>query len=239
MPAVSALFALAFVSTEAPIQIKSGEDLIRAMHAKYSATWYRKLTFVQRVIRPGRPEEEWWEAALIPGRLRIDVAPVDSGQSFVYRGDSSYIFSNGKLTQSAADRNILLILGFDVYGQPPAKTIELLKAEDYDLTRVREATWEGRPAYVVGTDNRQFWVDKDRLLFLRVLEPGPQGASIDIRFNKYVKLEGGWIAPEVVFLRNGTEFMREVYRDWKVNPAVNEDLFAVPPWKRAVWIPKQ
>jgi len=33
--------------------------------------------------------------------------------------------------------------------------------------------------------------------------------------------------------------MREIYRDYRVNSLVTDELFAAPPWKRAAWIPKQ
>jgi hypothetical protein len=135
--------------------------------------------------------------------------------------------------------NPLLVLGFDVYAQPPARTAELLKRRGFDLTRLREDQWEGRPAYVVGGDDHQFWVDKDRLLFLRLVETAPNGTVSDIRFNKYEPLGGGWIAPEVVFLRDGKEFMREIYRDMRANPpGIDEALFAIPPWTRPAWVPR-
>jgi hypothetical protein len=220
--------------------IGTGEDLIRAMHARYLGKWYRTLSFVQRAIfTDGRPEEEWWEAALIPGRLRIDIAPVDSGRTIVYRGDSSFSFNGGQLTRAAAGRNILAILGFDVYGQAPERTIALVRGEGFDLSApVREETLNGVPAWVAGTGSHRFWIEKERLLFLKVLEPGPQGSATEISFDKYEKLGGGWIGTEVLFLRNGKEYFREIYRDWRINPAITEELFRVPPWTRAAWIPK-
>jgi hypothetical protein len=225
------------LAAQAP-DIRTGEQLVAAMHARYTKSWYRTLSFVQRVIwADGRPEGEWWEAAMLPGRLRIDIAPIDSGNGVIYRGDSVYRFSQRQV-QAAADMNPLLVLGFDVYTQPPARTVEVLKQRGFALSRVKEDEWEGRPAYVVGSDGRQFWVDKARLVFVRLVETAPNGTVSDIRFNKYQPLGGGWIAPEVVFLRNGQEFMREIYRDMRANPPeIDEALFAVPPWTRPAWVP--
>ena len=220
-------------------QPKSGDDVIRAMHARYAGKWYRTLSFVQRAIfSDGRPEEEWWEAAVVPGGLRIDVAPVDSGKAFLYRGDSTFGFDQRKLTRAALGRNILEILAFDVYNQAPERTIELAKAEKFDLGKLREDTWKGAPVWVIGVPGSELWVEKDRLILLRVLEPGPGGSTSDISFDKVVKLGNGWIGTEVVFLRDGKLYFHEVYRDWKINPAVTMDLFATPTWKRAAWIPK-
>jgi len=219
--------------------IRTGEDLVRAMHAKYADSWYHSLSFVQRVVRPGAPEGEWWEAMKIPGRLRIDVSPVDSGTTFVYRADSVFRFAQGKLTAAGPGTNVLLVLGFDVYGQPPERTIEVLKAQHFDLSRLRTETWQGRPAWVVGGDGNEFWIDRERLLFVRVVETPSGGPVSDIRFDKYQRLGGGWIAPEVVFIRDGKEVMREIYRDMRADPpGVDDALFAVPPWHRAAWVPK-
>jgi len=35
------------------------------------------------------------------------------------------------------------------------------------------------------------------------------------------------------------EVFTEIYRDWKINPAVTEDLFDVGEWKRPAWVPKE
>ena len=235
------LLLLSALSVQAPDSVRSSADLIRAMHDRHSKTWYHTLSFVQRVIYPDKPEEEWWEAASLPGRLRIDKAPADSGNTFLFRSDSIVRFAKRAVTSVGPGNNWLLVLGFDVYAQPPGKTIGLLKRASFDLTQFRVDTWEGRAVYVVGADRGdekrlQFWVDQERLLFVRLIQPGSDGVR-DVRFNKYQPLGGGWIAPDVVFVRDGKEYQREVYRDMQANSPVAPDLFNGPPWKRAGWIP--
>ncbi|MEO8448238.1 MAG: hypothetical protein ABI647_00520 [Gemmatimonadota bacterium] len=224
--------------------IKSGEDVIRAMHDKYANTWYKKLSFVQRAIWfDGRPEGEWWEAMFSPGRLRIDIAPIDSGRGVVYKSDSVFRFANKKVAGGGPGQNALLILGFDVYNQAPERSIEILKKEGFDLSKVREDTWQGKAVYVVGAakgdeKTNQFWIEKDRLLFAKVIEPGQNGSISDIRFEKYVKLGGGWLATECLFYTDGKLSFHEIYRDWKINDAVNDDLFNTKEWKWPGWVPK-
>ena len=218
---------------------KSGDDVIRAMHARYAGKWYKTLSFVQRAIfSDGKPEEEWWEAAVIPGGLRIDVAPVDSGKTFLYRGDSTFAFDKKKQVRAAEGRNILEILAFDVYNQAPERTIALMKAEKFDPSKLREDTWKGTAVWVIGVPGSELWIEKNRLILLRVLEPGAGGITSDISFDKVVKLGNGWIGTEVNFIRGGKLAFHEVYRDWKINPAVTMSLFDTPVWKRAAWIPK-
>jgi len=218
--------------------VRDGHELVAAMHGRYQGSWYRSLTFVQRVVwGDGRPEGEWWEAMLIPGQLRIDIAPVDSGNGVVYRGDSLYRF-NRKAVQASKGANPLLILGFDVYGQPPGTTAKVLGEQGFDLSQLRTDTWQGRPAYVVGAPDHQFWIDRERLLFVRLINKTPSGATSEIQFNRYQRLGGGWIAPEVVFMTDGKETMREIYRDMKADPTIDPSIFEPRPWRRPAWIPK-
>jgi hypothetical protein len=45
-------------------------------------------------------------------------------KAFMYVGDSAIVFEDGKRVAARRDRNLLMTLGFDVYGQPPETTIE-------------------------------------------------------------------------------------------------------------------
>ena len=240
MSAASLLTVFAALASTPATQVKNGEELIRAMHARYAGKWFKTLSFVQRAIfSDGRPEQEWWEAAIVPGGLRIDIMPQDSMRATVYRGDSTFSFNQGKLVRAAKGRNILEVLAFDVYNQDPARTIQITKEEGFDLSLLKEDSWKGKAAYVVGTATQQLWIEKERLILLRVIEAGPNGSSSDISFDKFVKLGGGWLGTEVVFVRDGKLFFHEVYRDWKINPDVTPELFQVPPYKPAAWITKR
>ena len=83
----------------------------------------------------------------------------------------------------------------------------------------------------------QFWVDQERLLFVRLLQPaGPGGERTqEIQFNQYEPLGGGWIAPEVVFMTDGVMTMREVYRDVRANMELGAGLFDVETWRPVRW----
>src|SRR5215204_572090 len=109
-----------------------------------------------------RPAETWYEAGEVPGKLRIDIAPLDSMNAFIYLGDSAIVFKGGKRVAAREDRNLLMTLGFDVYGQPPQTTIAQLKAAQVDLSKIREDSWRGTKVWVVGaekgdTTTNQFW----------------------------------------------------------------------------------
>ena len=155
----------------------------------------------------------------------------------LYARDSSYTFSAGKLVSSDARINDLLVLGFDVYTQPVAKTEAVLRRLGFDLSRMHEATWQDRPVYVVGamrgdTASKQFWIDRERLLFVRMLENGRQGHT-DTRFNFYAAYGGGWVATQVVQLVNGKRRLVEQYSGVKTDVPLSPALFDPTKWATA------
>jgi hypothetical protein len=216
-------------------EIRSGADLLRAMHDRYESSWYETLTFTQKstTYKPDgtSSSETWYEALLLPGRLRIDIAPPTSGNGYLLADGKVTIFKDGKESGSRPLVNILLVLGFDVYRQPPQTTADVVTSEGYDLNKIHEETWQGQPAYVVGAatgdlTSKQFWVEKNRLLFLRVIEPsrGDPTKMDDIRFTDYRKLASGWVAAQVEVYSENRKVFSEDYSDIqsniKLDPAV-------------------
>lgn len=226
--------------------MRDGMDVLRAMHDRYATTWYRNLTFKQTTtIHPpsGRPlVQTWWEAGVIPGRLRIDTDSVGKGTGVLFRSDSLYEFVGGKLARVRADVNELLVLGFDVYREPVERTAELLRGLGFDLSRVHADSWRGMPVWVVGavagdTTAKQFWVERDRLLFVRLREQtkAPNGGTrqVDLRFDNYVPHEGGWVAEKVVQLVDGKPRLTEEYAEVRVNVDLDEGIFDPARWMTA------
>jgi hypothetical protein len=227
---------------------KSGEELIRQMHERYAGKWYHNLTFTQTTSFPDRPAETWYEAGEIPGKLRIDIAPLDSMNAFMYLGDSSIVFKGGKRVGAREDRNLLMTLGFDVYGQPPQTTVAQIKAAQVDLSKIREDSWRGTKVWVVGAEKgdtltNQFWIEQDRLLFLRLIEqhqnakkPEEKPAILDITFEDYQPLAKGWVAPTCVIKVNGKELQREKYRDIRADVKLQPDLYDPVTYHPPKWI---
>ena len=227
---------------------KSGQELVRQMHAKYAGTWYRNITFVQKTTFPDRPSETWYEAGTIPGKLRIDIAPLDSMNAFMFLGDSTIVFKGGKRVAAYQDRNLLMTLGFDVYGQPPETTIDQLQAQSIDLSKIREDTWNGAKVWVVGagkgdTTSNQFWIEQNRLVFLRLIqghknqkEPSAPPNMLDITFENYQPLGKTWVAPKCIIKVNGKEVQREEYSDIRADVKLQPDLYDAETYRKATWI---
>ncbi|MGB7925947.1 MAG: outer membrane lipoprotein-sorting protein [Pyrinomonadaceae bacterium] len=225
-------------------KISTPEELIREMHDRYAKSWYKTLTFVQKTTnyeKDGTSASEiWYEAASLPGKLRIDFDPLSSGNGILFADDQIFQFKDGKLEKSQPLVHPLMVLGFDVYALPAQATIDKLKGLKIDLSILREDMWQGRPVYVVGAKqgdarSRQFWVDKERLYFVRMIQPtGKDGASIqEIQFNKYERAGGGWVAPEVVFLVDGKQATLEEYTEIRADVKLDSRLFEPRQWSSA------
>ena len=233
-------FAASAVATPPP---KNGEELVTRMRERYAGKWYRTLTFTQKTTLPDGKVEIWYEALELPGKLRIDVAPLDSGKTLLFRNDSLYVFEQKKLKASQPLVHPLMVLGFDVYQSPVAETVRKLKDLKFDLSKIHETTWKGRPTYVVGaapqdTTSPQFWIDAERLYFVRSLEPSKKDASVinETVFNKYVPLDGGWVELEVLFLANGKQQVKEEYSNTKANVKLDPAIFDPRSWTAPGWI---
>jgi hypothetical protein len=224
--------------------IATPRELLAAMRARYEGKWYRTLTFTQYNTERHADGTEartiWHEWVGTPGKLRIEFEPADSGNGMLFTGDSQYVFRTDSIAMARPFVHPLLVLGFDVYAQPPGRTVPLLERRGFDLAVLSEATWEGRPVWVVGAKagdlhSRQFWVDKERLLFVRMLTPFQQDTTktSETRFNRYVPMAGGWVAAEVEFLLDGQRQFLEEYRDIRANVALPPALWDVRQWKAA------
>jgi hypothetical protein len=225
----------------AALPARTGREVVSAMHDRYAGKWYHTISFVQRNTRTqpdGRTEHSIWkEYAALPGRLRIDFQPPDSAAGVLFVRDSQFAFSGGRLTSATAFVHPLMVLGFDVYFDPPERTAAKLERLGFDLGTVHEDTWDGRPVYVVGgkagdLHTRQFWVDRERLVFVRMLEPGQRDTTrtSDIRFNDYRAVGAAWVSAEVAFLVDGRQRWLEQYAEIRTGTPLPEALFDPTRW---------
>jgi hypothetical protein len=97
---------------------------------------------------------------------------------------------------------------------------------------VHKDTWQGKPVIVVGaaagdTTSKQFWVDTQRMLFVRLLDTSHTllGASTEALFDDYRQLGGGWIAADVHVRGNGIVHLHEIYSDMKANVDLPDSWF--------------
>lgn len=236
------LFLLVLLAMPAfSADIKSGDDLIAAMYKKYAGKWYKTLTFVQKTIHHQADgtttSETWYEAMTLPGKLRIDIDPLDKGNGILFADGKIFSFRDGKTSGGRPLVHPLMVLGFDVYGQPVETTVAQVKGLGIDLSVIHSEKWQGKDVFVVGAKQGdlttpQFWVDKKKLLFVRLIQPaGRDKKSVaETQFNKYVKAKGGWVAPEVLFFVDGKPTTTEEYTDIQADVALDAELWNPEKW---------
>ena len=221
--------------------IKSGDELIAAMYKKYAGKWYKTLTFVQKTITH-KPDgtstsETWHEALTVPGKLRIDFADSKTGDGMLFADGKLVSFKDGKAGPPRSFVHPLLVLGFDVYGQPATTTIAQVRGLGIDMSVIHEEQWQGKTVYVVGaklgdTNTPQFWVGKKDLLFVRLIQLGGREKKNvnETQFNKYVKAKGGWVSAEVKFFTDGKLTTSEEYSDIQAGMSLDADLWNPEKW---------
>lgn len=217
-------------------EIRDGAALLTAMHDRYKDSWYESVVFKENAITlnpDGASKTEVWDEALeLPGKLRINRGPASEGNGFVFVAGTLTTFQNGKTTGTRPFVHMLLVLGFDVYRQEPKITIDEVKGQGFDLTRMHEEKWDGQDVYVVGAaggdlKSKQFWVEKQRQLFVRLIAPDEHDATKmhDTRFRDYRKLSTGWISARVEFYVDGKNTFNEDYFAIKANAKLDPALF--------------
>ena len=221
---------------------KSGDELVSAMHKKYDGKWYKTLTFVQTTtnFKPDGTSESsiWYEAMSVPGKLRIDFAPIEKGGGILFSEGKLFSIRDGKLAGSRPFIHPLLVLGFDVYMQPVETTIAQLKGMNIDLSIIHKEQWQGSTVYVVGAKQGdlttpQFWIEKKNLYFVRLFElAGKDKKSVhETQFNKYVRAKGGgWVSAEVQFFVDGKRTTTEEYADIQTDTRLSDDLWNPEKW---------
>jgi outer membrane lipoprotein-sorting protein len=237
MKILTTVFITAILAMAAsPARAITGEEVIAAMHKKYDGKWYKTLTFVQTTTtyKPDGTSEAatWYEVLSMPGKLRIDIAPIENNNGVIYTDGKIFQFRDGKTPGGRAFVHPLLVVGFDVYMQPVETTVAQLKSIGIDLSVVSETKWQERDVYVVGAKAGdlsvpQFWVDKKDLLFRKLIQlAGPDQKVVrETQFNRYEKAGGGWVAVEVKFFTDGKMTMLEEYRDVRANPKLDPQIF--------------
>lgn len=227
----------------APAPITSAAAVLQAMQTRYAGQWYATLMLEQTTIQYNgrRPDTTRWEEAFrLPGYLRIDVGDPSEGNGMLFADDSLFTFEQGRVTKAGPVIHPLLLLGLDVYFLPLDTVSTRLERLGFDLSVMHEATWQGRPVYVVGAAPEddsapQFWIDQERLVFVRMRQPvGNEGERTqEVQFNGYHPLGTGWIAPEVRIYTDTTLVMAAFYHHLRPNVALDARLFDPAHWTTA------
>lgn len=231
----------AFMLPEAG-RISDCESLVREMHAAASNATYTQYTFVQTTIRHKkdgsvRDTITWYESVHYPDKFRIDLGLPSVGTAVIYRNDSSYFFREGQLARSSKEYMPFLMLEGGLKCMEVEEIMERMNTFGYDVGQFRSDQWEGRDVFVMGAKNKddlqskQIWVDAERLIPLRRIDPQPDGKIMEVVYSDFEKHDGGWIETRVDFFLSDeeknrgllqVEFYQEIDTRMELQPSIFE-----------------
>ena len=84
------------------VEYDTPAQVLVAMKNQYAGSWYERMTFVQTTIQyaaDGTSDTTtWFEAMELPGKLRIDIGEPTDENTWLFRNDSIYVFTQGILS---------------------------------------------------------------------------------------------------------------------------------------------
>lgn len=240
LPAALLLISLTVFGCGSPDPVMDGTGVIRAMHARYASVRPQSLVFVQQTVLHRKEDVPadtmtWYEAAQ-PGLLRIDFAPLDKGNGALFRDGWVYAMRAGSVAKVRREINPLQLLLMDVFQYPPERTVETLDTLGFDLSILREADWDGHPVWVVGAAegdevSAQFWVDRERLVILRVIQPVGGGTlTWETRVTGFQDMGGYLQEVSLDMYLDGRLSQEETYLDIQAGLEIDPAVFDTAGW---------
>ena len=214
---------------------------MRRMREHYDGKWYRTLSYNQKnliPLRSGKPAvSEYAVYQSVPGRVRVDFLPLAGKSGFLQLGRRRLAFTSGRLADQRGNVDPVTLFGADVYAMPAESTLVDLDSLGVSRALLREATWDGRRAFVVGaaegdTASTQLWVDAERFVLLRVIQSQTAGARRVLSETRltYAEADGFVVPAQSVVLRDGREALRSQYTNVRANVDLPPALFDPARW---------
>jgi outer membrane lipoprotein-sorting protein len=210
----------------------TGEQILEKMHAKFSGKWHRNITYVQTTIPyiegKATNKQLWYEAIQFPASFRLDVGDTRSGNLVIYSKDSLFKFQENKLISGRKDENDIIFLSGGMYFYPLDEAKKQFRRFQYDLKKGFETEWKGKPVYVLGAANadekvNQLWVDKEKLVILRIIEYG--GQKMEYQFEGHQSTGGGYTETKATIFLEDEKVQVETYSNIETNQVLDNNLF--------------
>lgn len=207
--------------------------LLQKMYARYHNKWHSSLSFNQTTERFRNDSlfksETWHERIAYPDLLRIDIDNPKSGNGIIFRRDSTYVFSNKKITRSIKNENELIFFLGGLYFVPFEDILAHFKALNYDLKKFHASTWKGKSVYVIGADKdeervNQLWIDQDKLVPIRFLKYEDKTKEEGL-FEEHIALKNAWSETKCTFFVNDHILQIEKYHDVVPGGPIDKTIF--------------
>jgi hypothetical protein len=223
------------VGSVAYAQKITGSQVLDIMYNRHAGKWYKNMGVVKDVdiIENGktRPGGSWLMAMEFPGKFRMDIGDPATKTTILLSNKILYKWQDGKKTYENQDRSSLLFLTGGMYWykrkEIPGKLVEY----NIDPTKAYQTTYNGKAVYVLGAENAkdklsQLWIEKDRLILLRIIEYDGMFNKIETRYEGHKKYGNYWIESKVSYLQGDKVLQVEKYKgDVLINMKLDPMLF--------------
>jgi len=212
------LLCLSFY-TSSQKDINSSLDLIKAMKAKYDGRWFKNFTFKQSTIiyNPNGTTKDpviWYESVGYPNHFRID-RDIVNYDYVIYKNDSAFYFRKDTLALEREEPKPHLLFKGGLYFMELSECIAKLKEYGYNLDTFKKSTLNGELVYVIGDENKQFWIHATHFYAMRRIYTSSKGQKIDAVYDDFKRLKKGWVEQKVTFYFDGKKRMEEFYQEIK------------------------
>jgi hypothetical protein len=207
--------------------------LLKKMYDRYHNKWHASLSFTQTTERYRNDSlvktDTWYERISYPDMLRIDFGKLNSSDGIIFRRDSTYRFTNNKITRAVKNENDLILYLGGFYFVPFDEGIAHFKKLNYDLSKFHATTWKGKPVYVIGADKdgekvNQLWIDQEKLVPVRFFKY-ENNSKEEGTFEDQVALKDAWSETKCAFYIDDHLLQIEKYRDLKPGGPIDRSIF--------------
>ena len=208
-------------------------ELLQKMYARYHNKWHSSLSFNQTTEKYRNDSlvktETWYERISYPDKLRIDIDKPKSGKGIIFKSDSTYVFSDNKITRSIKNENELIFFLGGLYFVPFDEVLAHFKALNYDLSKFHTSTWKGKPVYVIGADKdeekvNQLWIDQDKMVPVRFLKYDNSTKEEGL-FEDHLALKNAWSETKCTFYINDHILQVEKYHNVVPGGPLDKSIF--------------
>jgi len=203
------------------------------MYNRYHPHWRKSLTFNQTTERYRNDSlistGTWYETMVYPDLLRIDIGTEKSANGILFRRDSTYRFTNNKITRAVKGENELIFFLGGMYAMSFDKVLTHFADLHYDLSKYHTSTWKGKPVFVLGADNdgdkvNQLWIDQEKLVAVRFIKYDG-GTKEEGLFEQQIPLKDAWSETKCSFYINDKILQVETYRNLVADSPVDMKIF--------------
>lgn len=213
------------------INFETTGQLLEAMKSANDSTWYQYFTFKQHTVffdTAGQRTDSalWYEAVSYPYLFRID-RDIEKGNYTIYRNDSTYHILADTMYSASDNPGAHLVFKGGLYFISLDETKEKLRKYGFDLQSFRKDEFMGEPVYVIGGEKNQFWLHAENYYCMRRIYTNNQGNKVDVVYEDFKPLGGGWVEQKVTFYTNGKKRMEEFYLDINMRDTIDVATYSV------------